>query len=188
MPPLPIVHDGLWRCLCPSFQPSRTLAKLPRARPSVRPRPQPPKTLPFPTSRASARPYNTSTNIWTGQNVPESTAGASPRPFRNGRPPLVELTTRDLYERLRFDAAAGRHEEVMNIVQILIKDRRERLSQSIYSAILHSFVSPSEGTAGKVRKVLEEMQEEGIEPDAQTCHNVLEVRRSCSLWKNGNAD
>ena len=63
----------------------------------------------------------------------------------------------------------------MNIVRILIKDRGERPNVRLYAGILHSFVSPEMGTAGKVRKVLEEMEEEGIELDSGACHCVLEV-------------
>jgi hypothetical protein len=64
----------------------------------------------------------------------------------------------------------------MNIIKILIKDRRETPNLRLYAGILHSFVNTQEGTAGKIRKVLEEMQEEGIDLDAGTCHYVLEVR------------
>jgi hypothetical protein len=63
----------------------------------------------------------------------------------------------------------------MTIVRILVKDRRERPNVRLYAAILHSFSSPAEGTAGKVRKVLEEMAKGGIDLDAGTCHCVLEV-------------
>jgi hypothetical protein len=64
----------------------------------------------------------------------------------------------------------------MNIVRILIKDRRERPNTRLYAGILHSFSSPMAGTAGKIRKVLEEMAGAGLDLDAGACHCVLEVR------------
>lgn len=63
----------------------------------------------------------------------------------------------------------------MSIVRILIKDRRERPEVRMYSAVIHSFVNSQEGTAGKVRSVLDEMKDLGVELDAWTCHCVLEA-------------
>jgi hypothetical protein len=63
----------------------------------------------------------------------------------------------------------------MAIVRILIKDRRERPDVRMYTAVIHSFVNPEEGTAGKVRRVLDEMTESGVELDAWGCHCVLEA-------------
>jgi hypothetical protein len=69
----------------------------------------------------------------------------------------------------------------MNIIKILIKDRRERPNVRLYAAMLHSFVNPEEGTAGKIRKVLEEMGEAGVDLDAGGCHAVLEVCIGCRI-------
>jgi hypothetical protein len=88
---------------------------------------------------------------------------------------LVLLPTSELYAQLRNDAAGGRHDIALDIIRILIKDRRERPNLRIYSALLHSFVSPDRGTAGKVRKVLEEMAEVGVDLDSAACHAVIEV-------------
>ncbi len=70
----------------------------------------------------------------------------------------------------------------MNICRILVKDRNERLNKEMYAAVLHSFVSNSNGTAGKARKVLEEMgfwddagTQGKIDLDARGCECVLEV-------------
>jgi pentatricopeptide repeat protein len=80
-----------------------------------------------------------------------------------------------LYDRLRRLGAAGKYDDVMSVIRILIKDRRERPDVRMYTAVIHSFVNPDEGTAGKVRRVLDEMQEYGVELDAWGCHCVLEA-------------
>lgn len=75
----------------------------------------------------------------------------------------------------------------MSICNILIKDRGQRPDKEMYAAILHSFTNSVVGTAGKVRKVLEEMgfwgnsENDGIsvagrvELDVRGCENVLEA-------------
>lgn len=78
----------------------------------------------------------------------------------------------------------------MNICRVLIKDRGEQPNKEMYTAILHSFVDSVNGTAGKVRKVLEEMgfwndadgyaseyasKPARIELDARGCECVLEA-------------
>jgi pentatricopeptide repeat protein len=91
-----------------------------------------------------------------------------------------------LYEHVRAEGAKGHFDEVMNICRVLVKDRGEQPNKEMYTAILHSFVSSSNGTAGKVRKVLEEMGfwsgtdrsltgRPRIELDARACECVLEV-------------
>jgi hypothetical protein len=102
------------------------------------------------------------------------------------KPPLVQLPTYILYEHARAEGAKGHFDEVMKICRVLIKERGEQPNKDMYTAVLHSFVSCTHGTAGKVRKVLEEMgffagadtSSSGrprIELDAWGCECVLEV-------------
>lgn len=63
----------------------------------------------------------------------------------------------------------------MSIIKILIKDRRERPNAHMYTALLHSYANCEEGTAGKVRKILEEMESAGIELDGRGAECVLEA-------------
>ncbi|KAI4671005.1 uncharacterized protein J4E88_009400 [Alternaria novae-zelandiae] len=102
------------------------------------------------------------------------------------RPPLAQLPTYILYEHVRAEGAKGNFDEVMNICRVLIKDRGEFPNREMYTAVLHSFVDSVNGTAGKVRKVLEEMgfwdEADGsltgkprILLDARGCECVLEV-------------
>lgn len=116
--------------------------------------------------------------------------GEKPRSSRDLRPrgnvALSQLPTYILYEHARDEGAKGNWEEVMNICRVLLKDRGEQPNKEMYAAILHSFVDSKNGTAGKVRKVLEEMgfwnkTDEAllgrpkIELDAWGCECVLEV-------------
>jgi pentatricopeptide repeat protein len=194
MPPRPFVNDGLWRCLCPGFPPSATSLTIARGGARL-----PPKDgIIHP--RRPLRAYNTSNTPFAANDSFFSQPGASaigfrpfgekPRlpPLRSARekPPLAQLPTHNLYEHVRAEGAKGHFDEVMNISRVLVKDRGEQPNREMYTAILHSFVSSSNGTAGKVRKVLEEMgfwsDTDGsltgrprIELDARACECVLEV-------------
>lgn len=97
----------------------------------------------------------------------------------------MHLPTHILYEDLRDAGAKGQFDEVMKISNVLIQDRGQRPDQAMYAAVLHSFASSENGTAGKVRKVLEEMGfwgrkagEEGrekVDLDVRGCENVLQA-------------
>lgn len=199
MPPRPFVNDGLWRCLCPGFPPSAATrattagtARLPRR--SARPK----DGLTYP--RRQLRAYTGSKSWLTAGDSFFSQPGSAPigfRPFREQpHPPpsftsrnrlsLTQLPTRILYEHVRAEGARGNWTEVMNICRVLVKDRGEQPNREMYTALLHSFVDCKEGTAGKVRKVLEEMgfwherdaldsEYPKIELDGRACECVLEV-------------
>jgi pentatricopeptide repeat protein len=80
-----------------------------------------------------------------------------------------------LYDRLRVDGAAGKCDEVLNIIRILIKDRGERPNTQMYSAILHSYANSEKATGRRIRMVLQEMQENGVELDGRGAECVLEA-------------
>lgn len=188
MPPRPIKKDVLWACLCPRYptlptpQPFqvawRQRATSGTARGGSR--------LRRSCGEGQLRTHNTAASATQGSAVPpgdyfgESRAPELPSNDTRSRRglkevPLVALPVTDLYERLRYDGAAGRCDDVMNICRILIKDRREKPNGQMYTAILHSFVNCAEGTAGKLRKVLEEMAEVGVELDGRGAECVLEA-------------
>jgi hypothetical protein len=199
MPPRPFVNDGLWRCLCPGFPPNATSLTIARGGARLPQRDGPRKDVVAHPSQ-QFRAYNTSNTLFAANDSFFSQPGASStgfRPFgevrrlsptRNARekPPLAQLPTYVLYEHVRAEGAKGHFDEVMNICRVLVKDRGEHPNKEMYTAILHSFVSSGNGTAGKVRKVLEEMgfwsDTDGsltgrprIELDARACECVLEV-------------
>ena len=206
MPPRPFVNDALWRCLCPAFPANVSSTAFVRIG-ALRGRPQ------KHTSNLQARalnqshsynqstaptPYSSSSSSTANPNHP---GGAFPsfsqsgpgfgtqRPPRSSRDrpgnvPLAQLPTNILYESLRDEGAKGHWDEVFSICRVLIKDRGEVPNKNMYNGLLHSFVSSTNGTAGKVRKVLDEMgfwAEDAlsgptrIELDARGCEYVIEV-------------
>lgn len=82
---------------------------------------------------------------------------------------------------MRREGAKGNYFEVLDTCRELIEKRGEARNTAMYTAILHSFVSCTNGTAGKARAVLEEMgfwAEAGqprVELDARGCECLLEV-------------
>lgn len=76
---------------------------------------------------------------------------------------------------MRIDGAAGNFDHVMNIIRILLKDRREVPNSSMYNAVLHSFASCENGTGAKIRRVLDEMHESGVVLDGRGAECVLEA-------------
>lgn len=190
MPPRPFVNDALWRCLCPAFPanaPPTALARL-GASPALRGRPHKPhQTRPYSQTAASLRA--TSAVPTFSQHAPPSRTQKPQRPAGTGpgKAPLAQLPTDVLYEHLRDEGAKGHWDDVFSICRILIKDRGEAPNKDMYNALLHSFVSPNNGTAGKVRKVLDEMGfwaddapdsysgHPRIELDARGCECVIEV-------------
>ncbi|KAL6703393.1 hypothetical protein ACN47E_009735 [Coniothyrium glycines] len=137
--------------------------------------------LPY-TASFSTKPASLSTTLRPSDIDGQSLVPRHPR----DKQPLARLPTHILYEHVRARGAEGRFDQVMDICRILVKDRGESLNKDMYTAVLHSFVSSSNGTAGKVRKVLEEMgfwndanataaTQPKIELDARGCECVLEV-------------
>lgn len=193
MPPRPFVNDALWRCLCPAFPANVSTKSLSRLGATIALRNGSSKH----TSNSQSRAYNQSTSpapsrepfpSFTQQHAPSFSAPEPHKPrTRNqaGKVPLTQLPTNILYEHLRNEGAKGHWDEVFSICRVLVKDRGEVPNKEMYTAILHSFVSSSNGTAGKVRKVLSEMGfwadadslsgHPRIELDARGCECVLEV-------------
>jgi hypothetical protein len=192
MPPRPLVNDALWRCLCPGFPanafapviariaPTRGLRNCTRKVSSAR------QLRAYSQSIASS-PYGD--DFFSQANAPSfgSRNARQPGVTKPGnKPPLAQLPSHILYEHLRDEGAKGHFDEVFSICRVLVKDRGETPNKDMYNGILHSFVSSTNGTAGKVRKVLDEMgfwadthvmsnNQAKVELDARGCECVLEV-------------
>ncbi|KAF1949037.1 hypothetical protein CC80DRAFT_458231 [Byssothecium circinans] len=187
MPPRPIINDALWRCLCPRYTQLPYTSHLPSAGKGATPaRNRIPRTASPRRPTHQLRAYNTSTQSPPGRDVfgtygagamsPQKRAdSASAHRSLKENVPMHQLPTSALYDRLRIDGAAGKHEEVMNIIRILIKDRREVPNTAMYTAVLHSCANCQAVTAGAIRKILQEMQENGIELDGRGAECVLEA-------------
>ena len=176
----PIIRDGLWLCLCPLYRPTTISNAIRSSRP---------RTLrvyhhlirPATCSASGAVPIRHST-IATSQYRRRHTSPIAPMASRNFRSkaspvkgPLAELDTTTIYENLRVWAASGDHAKVAETVQYLINERQEHPNVRLYSALILVNVSPAYGTAGRVAALLQDMRDDGIEPDAGTCHDILEV-------------
>jgi pentatricopeptide repeat protein len=194
MPPRPFVNDALWRCLCPRFPanaPSVVARTSSTRAPPLRTRPRKGSTaqqLRAYNHASAASPYNEP--FFSREKAPSFDPNNTERvrPPRNVKDkiPLAQLPTSILYEHLRDAGAKGNFNEVMNICRVLVKDRGDPPNKEMYNGILHSFVSANNGTAGKVRKVLNEMgfwtdgnrgsgDQFKIDLDARGCECVLEV-------------
>ncbi|KAF2028364.1 hypothetical protein EK21DRAFT_70076 [Setomelanomma holmii] len=191
MPPRLVANDALWRCLCPGIfrNVSVSTAGRPAAASALRRRLNRPKFHPLRVHDYSTATSSYSDALFSQPNAPTFRSSQLLRAHQSPRdkPPLAQLPTHILYEHLRNAGAKGHFDEVFSICRVLVKDRGEPPNKDMYTAILHSFVSASNGTAGKVRKVLEDMgfwADAGsglhgghtkIELDARGCECVLEV-------------
>lgn len=106
----------------------------------------------------------------------EDTTGIRP-PGQGDKRNLVleDESTPILYEMARTAAGLGNTSDVKRIVEHLVRDRKEKPSLRLYSALILSNVNPSEGAAWRVASLLEEMVEEGLIMDVGICHDVLKV-------------
>jgi pentatricopeptide repeat protein len=147
-----------------------------------------PSKIRWSKTRSSNTPSSDSTHQW--QLKPSAIIGhtANRKEARalNRTISLARQPTATLYELLSIEGAKGHYDAVLLIINVLIRDREERPNKDMYAAILHSFVSSENGTAGKVRKVLEEMgfwEKDGwsmngvgkIDLDHKGCEVVLEA-------------
>lgn len=88
---------------------------------------------------------------------------------------LSTLPTSSVYARMKAAAAKGQYPLVRELVEHLVRDRREKPSVEHYDALILSNVSTDPGAAWRVHELLAEMQRTGIQPDTATCHAVLKV-------------
>lgn len=188
MPPGKQAIDGLWHCLCPSFNAQPLIQSLPLRRGRRSPR-----RWPVAVQRPAHRNF-------TGQSCRRSAPEASsPREqsqhVRNVRSihvpnsskstvsaakhwqgtPLNELTNRDAYEALRKASASGNYEVVQALLDILIRERQEPPTPQSYLALILANTSPQHGSVEEVSKLLQEMEESGIGLDSASYHAILKV-------------
>ncbi|KAI9850200.1 MAG: hypothetical protein M1838_006009 [Thelocarpon superellum] len=72
-------------------------------------------------------------------------------------------------------ALRGQLERVVEHVRYLVKDRHEKPNLKLYSALLLGHIDPAHGSVEGMLKLLAEMKEHGIAPDAGAYHNILKV-------------
>jgi len=97
---------------------------------------------------------------------------ASKEPF----PELAAAETSDIYEALReLRERDGNLDKILAFVTYLIKDRGESQSPFIYETLVKANCDKN-GSAGTVRKLLAEMQTDGVEGTPAFYHGALRVR------------
>ncbi|QIX01123.1 hypothetical protein AMS68_006640 [Peltaster fructicola] len=89
--------------------------------------------------------------------------------------PLDEESVDSLYTRLHDLAGRGRVDSCRAVVQELVRERGQAPNIEMYNALIASNTNPDAGAAWRVHRLLKELQDEGLEPDQATCHNVLKV-------------
>ncbi|CAD0090095.1 unnamed protein product [Aureobasidium vineae] len=197
-----LVADGLWHCLCPSYTSAPLLstrhALIRRRRPALQcaaTRTRPPAV---PRYNSTVSPVRFSENIHVPPRSQESG-----RPATNAFVPLDEqryskghdttmrtivrpkatikkeefylYSTPDLYELAHAAAAKENSREAMQIVEYLVRVRRETPNLRLYSISILANVHPTEGSARSVARLLAEMEDEGLQMNVQICHDALRV-------------
>lgn len=83
--------------------------------------------------------------------------------------------TQSLYGLMRADAVDGKVVQCREIARILVEERKEKPSHPIYNALILSNIHNASGSAWRVAELLDEMKDDGLYPDSQTCHAALKV-------------
>ena len=179
MPPVRPPIDVLWHFLCPSFNQARLTRSYQYS--------EPVKAL-FPKcAKAPQRAYGstriprgrrqksqqTSTSHIVKKQFFASVSGDPHQLPGGGR--LHDLRTEGAYEELRRAASAGNYVRVQVLVKILVRDRGEQPSPRLYQALLLANTNLQHGSPAEVKRLLQEMKDEGFTPDSSTYHAVLKV-------------
>jgi hypothetical protein len=61
------------------------------------------------------------------------------------------------------------------LATMLVRDRKERPSVQLYNMLILSNVGWQEGTAWRVAELIDDMKEDGLQPDVGTCHAALKA-------------
>lgn len=192
--------DELWACLCPHWTATALTqrpARLSRARklpqclnaPSARraysAQPQPRwenRSLNEKRLEAKSRhfdavynPSNQSPATSYKERIPNWHSDQRKGPVEEPVVNFSKESTSSLYSRLKVAAAKGQYDQAREVVEYLVRERREKPSVEHYNALILANTSPSPGTAWRVHELLAEMQQAGLQLDATTCHATLKV-------------
>ena len=192
MPVVKVVHDGLRHCLCPSFRLTVHRKLLNRRKASIghfrRPSSNDPHSALLQCSSAAqqfpSRCYEKrylQTGFFSARLGTRHVRGVADKD-----PPAdyTNLTTQDAYEELRRASIQADALRVHAVVELLVLHRHEKPNPRLYQALLLANADSYHGSPAEVRRLLREMEDENIMPDASTYHAVLKVW--CTLRKNRN--
>ena len=88
---------------------------------------------------------------------------------------MKELDIQSVYHKLRQIALEGNYPQTQACVNILVKERGEKPNLRLYEALLSANADYANGSAYEVARLIEEMEKEGMTPDAAVYHAVLRV-------------
>lgn len=80
-----------------------------------------------------------------------------------------------VYNHMRSLAIQGETKQCRYFAELLVRERKERPSVEMYTALILSNVGYEQGTAWRVAELLEDMEKDGLHPSVETCHAVLKV-------------
>ncbi|KFZ22906.1 hypothetical protein V502_02619 [Pseudogymnoascus sp. VKM F-4520 (FW-2644)] len=177
-----IAVDGLWRCLCPSFD-SIVLsrARFPISGASYRPCVSRRTLRPagWNLSIAACRRQNSTLaktiNVSNEEGSANEALGASES---SSKAPPVEtwgaLSIEELHDVLRtVRDESGSYQKTIDLVQYLIRDRGERPNVRHFDALIRANADAERGSAEEVEGLLKEMDKQGIIGDSGLYHGVL---------------
>lgn len=199
MPQRKLILDGLWYCLCPSFnatlrRPGVSLIKGKRDLQSGRL----PTRTPLPrrcyssstpagadngSNGTKTAPDNASTtdsstaqrNSYYEQSAPSKTE-THPDHFIGVPENLAGQSTANLESRLKELSPRGpRVHSTMQILHTLVRMRHVRPGVRHYRALILANADPERGSPDVLRGLLKEMEENGIPADSGTLHAALQV-------------
>ena len=186
-----LVVDPLWQCLCPSWTPVLTRSA---SRWMRRPRRPVQRCLYLATPPRNksdwvARKYaelalksNHDTRedlilnpLYDTASFPAKEKAPSRKPPSTDEIDYAGRSTQYLYGDVRSAAIDGKAKLCRYLVEQLVRERREKPNLQMYNSLILSNISYNEGAAWRVSELLDEMQQDGLEPDSATCHAVLKV-------------
>lgn len=181
--------DPLWRCLCPSWTPltaqNAVRLHLPSKRPVVQClRPiQAARAKSDALARQEARRTRDDGKVDAVINpLYEPPARRDLEVPRKPRTRTVRVTrqykdetSESLYGQLRILAIDGKEKQCREIAEVLVGERGEKPNLQIYNALILSNISHTEGTAWRLAQILDDIKEDKLQPDVQTCHAALKV-------------
>ncbi|KAH6895236.1 pentatricopeptide repeat protein [Thelonectria olida] len=188
-----LLYDGLWRCLCPSFD-EHALPRALNASFSVRPTAS--RNGPFPKSSLIQRRQIGIDRVYN--HDPPTKAQSLDAFFRLAerqlnkaepkaeffkilkleKPDLENVPAEDIVKALRFlrdgnyHKIPDPHDRIVQFVNFLIVNRNYAPDAFIYECMMDAMTDPK-GSAAGVRKLLTDMSDQGIAPTANACYSAL---------------
>lgn len=179
--------DGLWRCLCPSYDGNRAL-QLTKHLGASATRPRIHRTPPYqisPSKRFQARSSHGGPAIGGDTDRGEHfTSRPTPRrriePSRNGiqsrNASWDDLSVAQLQDVLSgLKQKEGEYHKLVELVKYLLNKTGEKPNLLHYDALISGNSNASLGSAVVVAKLLQDVKEEKVVPDSRLYHSALQV-------------